>query len=90
MEGLVERVREFCSRIGDRVNDFDFNEKRLALQALQIKVVVGKDDARLQGAIPTHLATTARTSACQFNGSLAWNARMTDCLPFERLLYSTI
>lgn len=65
LEGLADRVREFCSQITARTNGFDFEEKRLALQALQVKVVVGKDGARLMGAVPTNLATIEQTWASQ-------------------------
>ena len=36
-------------------------EKRLALEALQIKVVVGRDGANPFGAVPADIATAART-----------------------------
>ena len=63
LDGLGERVRAFCDRVGHRLGKFDFNQKRLAMQALQIKVVAGKEGARLLGAIPTNLATIEQTSA---------------------------
>ncbi|MBI4287887.1 MAG: hypothetical protein HY671_05620 [Chloroflexi bacterium] len=63
LDGVGERVRAFCSRVTERLNQFDLDEKRLALQALQVKVIVGRDGARLQGAIPTNLATIERTWA---------------------------
>lgn len=63
LDGLGERVRAFCDRVGHRLGQFDFEEKRLALQALQIKIVAGKEGARLLGAIPTNLATIEQTSA---------------------------
>ncbi len=67
LEGLGERVRAFCDQVGHRLGQFDFEQKRLAMQALQIKVVAGKEGARLLGAIPTNLATIEQTSAymCQ-------------------------
>ena len=62
LEGLAERGQGFCSQVGARANDFDFEKKRLALQALQVKVV-GRDGARLMGAVPANLATIERTWA---------------------------
>lgn len=63
LDGLSEQVRAFCAQVAERLDDFGFEEKRLALRALQVKVVVGRDGAKLTGAIPQDLATTGRTSA---------------------------
>jgi len=63
LDGIGERVRAFCTRVTGRLSQFKLDEKRLALQALQVKVIVGRDGARLQGAIPTNLATIERTWA---------------------------
>ena len=63
LDGLGDRVKAFCAKVADRLHKFDFDEKRLALQALQGRVVVGQNSARLQGAIPTNLATIEQTSA---------------------------
>jgi len=49
--------------VTERLDEFDFEEKRLTLRAFQIKVVVGRDGAKLSGAIPQDLATIGRTSA---------------------------
>jgi len=63
LDGLSEQVRAFCSQVAERLDEFGFDDKRLALQALQIRVVVDRDGARLAGAIPQNLATIERTSA---------------------------
>lgn len=63
LDGLSDQVRAFCAHVAERLDEFDFDEKRLALEALQIKVVVGRDGAKLFGAIPADLATTGRTWA---------------------------
>lgn len=63
LDGLSEQVRAFCGQVAERPDEFDFEEKRLALQALQIKIVVGRDGAKLTGAIPQDLATIGRTWA---------------------------
>jgi len=63
LDGLSEQVRAFCAQVAERLDEFDFEEKRLALQALQIKVVVGRDGAKLTGAIPQDLATIEQTWA---------------------------
>ena len=61
LDGLADRVKTFCAKVAGRLHTFDFDEKRLALQALQVKIVVGKSSARFQGAIPTNLATIEQT-----------------------------
>ena len=63
LDGLADRVKTFCAKVAGRLHTFDFDEKRLALKALQVKIVVGKSGARLQGAIPTNLATIEQTLA---------------------------
>ena len=67
LDGLADRVKTFCAKVAGRLRTFDFDEKRLALKALQVKIVVGKSGARLQGAIPTNLATIEQTLGCVFN-----------------------
>ena len=54
LDGLDDRVKTFCAKVADWLHKFDFDEKRPALQALQVRVVVGKNGARFQGAIPTN------------------------------------
>jgi len=63
LDGLADRVKTFCAKVAGRLHTFDFDEKRLAFKALQVKIVVGKSGARLQGAIPTNLATIEQTLA---------------------------
>ncbi len=63
LDGLGYRVKIFWAKVANRLNKIDFDEKRLALQALQVKIVVGKNGGRLQSAIPTDLATIVQTSA---------------------------
>ncbi len=52
LDGLSEQVRAFCAQVAERLDNFDFEGKRLALRALQVKVTVGRDGAKLTGAIP--------------------------------------
>ena len=54
LDGLSDHVRAFCAQVAERLDEFDFDEKRLALEALQIKVVVARDGANLFGAIPAN------------------------------------
>ncbi|MDP2948706.1 MAG: hypothetical protein Q8P22_04135 [Chloroflexota bacterium] len=70
LDGLSEQVRAFCAQVAERLDEFGFDDKRLALQALQIRVVVDRDGARPTGAIPHNLATIEQTSACVFSKRL--------------------
>ena len=63
IDGLSDNVRAFCEQVAVRLDGFDFDEKRLALEALQIKIVAGKSSARLRGAVPADLATIEQISA---------------------------
>lgn len=63
LDGLGGRVRAYCAQVAERLDEFDFDDKRLALDALQITVTVDPNQAVLKGAIPYDLATIGRTSA---------------------------
>jgi len=63
LDGVGEKVKAYCAKVGERLTQLDFDEKRLAFQALQIKVVADNDGARLVGAIPTSYATIEQTWA---------------------------
>ena len=67
LDGLSDQVRAFCAQVAERLDSFDFEEKRLALRALQVRVAVDGDGGKLTGAIPQDLATTGRTWACPSN-----------------------
>ncbi len=62
-KGLSDQVRAFCAYVASQLDQFDFEKKRLALQALQIRVIAGYERAKLFGVIPTNLATIEQTSA---------------------------
>ena len=63
LDEVGEQVRGFCVRAAGKLNGFDFGEKRLALGALQAKVVVGRSGVKLFGMIPESNATIVQTSA---------------------------
>lgn len=63
LDGLSEKVRAYCAQVAERLDEFDFDDKRLALDALQITVTIDPSQAVLKGAIPYDLATIGRTSA---------------------------
>ncbi len=65
---LEQQVGEYCQRMRQGLESFDFEAKRTALKALQIKAMVTAEDVRVKGILgiePSEpdLATTARTSA---------------------------
>jgi hypothetical protein len=65
LEGVSAQVKEFCARVAGKLDTLSFEDKRLALKALQIRVVVGRSGVKLFGAIPSFdfNATTERTWA---------------------------
>jgi hypothetical protein len=64
-----------------RLDQFDLDEKGLALRALQVKVAVGRPGVKLIGAILQDLATTGRTRGRPFSMHLITDARW---LVFQR------
>jgi len=42
LDEVSEQVKQLCVRIAGKLNSFSFDDKRLALGALQTKVVVGR------------------------------------------------
>ena len=56
-----------CAQVHDGLEDFGFEDKRLALRALEIKARVSADQVVVGGLVPlsepTSLITTGRTSA---------------------------
>jgi len=57
-----EKIKNFCKNLEHRLNNLNKEEKRLALEALDIKVLAWPDRLELQGAIPSYV-TIAQTSA---------------------------
>ncbi|MBI2165440.1 MAG: hypothetical protein HYU29_03430 [Chloroflexi bacterium] len=70
---LSDQVREFCARASAKLNGFSFEDKHMALSALQVRVVVGKAGVKLFGVIPDSNATTARTWACMLSPRVLFN-----------------
>ena len=68
LERKEGRLREFCQRVRSNLNTFNLDEKRMALEALQISATVTEIEVRVKGILGVtdaepNLATTARTSA---------------------------
>lgn len=63
LDKVSDQVRDYCAKVATKLDNFSFDEKHLALKALQIKVVVGKSGVKLFGLIPDFNATIEQTSA---------------------------
>ena len=64
LDSLSEHAKSLCDRMEQRLAQFNFKERRLALQALHIRVVVNGAAIKLYGTIQTNLATIEQTSGC--------------------------
>ena len=65
------KLNEFCERVRQNLEQCTHQEKRLALDALDIKVVATQQGIDIKGSIPIKIATTdlnlltiGRTSGC--------------------------
>lgn len=66
LESTEGQLKAYCERIRSNVENFDFDEKRNALAALQMRATVDTDQARIRGILGVtgaepDLATTVRT-----------------------------
>lgn len=48
----MERIEQFCDLVRQNLGDFTLDDKRLALEALSIKVWVDASEINIEGAIP--------------------------------------
>jgi len=48
----MECIERFCELVRQNLGNFTFEDKRLALEALQVKVWVDGDNVNIEGAIP--------------------------------------
>jgi site-specific DNA recombinase len=60
------KITEYCSNVARKLADCSYENKHLALDALQIKVVATKDDFQINGVLPievnSNMVATARLS----------------------------
>ncbi len=59
----AESIEETCIALSRKIKSLDFNDKRLAIQALQIRVLVDGDSITINGAIPVDVSRTANTAS---------------------------
>jgi site-specific DNA recombinase len=57
----IQAVREFCQRVAQNLGSLSLEEKRLALEALQVSITVEPDKLVLDGALPLSVASTPST-----------------------------
>ena len=51
MARAEDHIKLFCERVRHNLDSFDFDDKRFALRALQIKAIVTRDTVRVKGII---------------------------------------
>lgn len=54
----IEAIKQYCDRVAQNIERFTFEEKRLALEALDIKVIVDSEGIKMQGVIPIDIVST--------------------------------
>ena len=48
----VQRINDYFNKVRGNISDFTFEDKQLALEALNIKVHIDGDDIEIQGVVP--------------------------------------
>ncbi|GAH48393.1 unnamed protein product, partial [marine sediment metagenome] len=73
----MESIERFCEVVRQKLGEFTFEDKRLALEALSIKVWVDGKEINIEGAIEVGEegieSTTPRCSGYKGNNSLPFN-----------------
>jgi len=62
LENIDDKIMEYCGRVSQNLDSLTLDEKRLLLDALEVKVFAYRDHVELRGALPSYV-TIARTSA---------------------------
>ena len=62
LEKLEPKLLELCERVRQNLRQFGFEEKRLVLDALSVRMIAYRDRLEIRGAIPTYV-TIGRTWA---------------------------
>ncbi|MFC1910598.1 hypothetical protein ACFLXC_04865 [Chloroflexota bacterium] len=60
----LEGIEKFCRLASENLEHFSYEDKRLALEALKIKVVIDGDKITVHGAIPIIQSDIVSTLAC--------------------------
>ena len=48
----LDNIAAFCKLASENIDNFDYEQKRLALQALQVKVWIDGEAITIEGAVP--------------------------------------
>ena len=59
----AESIEETCAALSRKIKNLDFEDKKLAIQALQIRVFVDGDSITINGAIPVEVSRAANTAS---------------------------
>jgi site-specific DNA recombinase len=59
----AESIDKACAALSKKIRSLDFNDKKLAIQALQIRVLVDGDSITINGAIPIDVSRTANIAS---------------------------
>lgn len=57
----AEGIEKTCAALSGKIKNLDFEDKRLALEALQIRVFIDGDSINITGAIPVDVSRTVNT-----------------------------
>jgi len=63
LNSAKERTQQYCSRVRNNLVNYTFREKRQALDALDIQLVVTREEMKIRIAVPLELITIEQTSA---------------------------
>ncbi|MCS5642461.1 MAG: hypothetical protein NZ807_04260, partial [Dehalococcoidia bacterium] len=77
LEDVRESLEDICKRVAERFESFDFDEKRLGLEALNVTATVTDVQVEINAVLGVkepdpRLITTGQTSACSPSGSYSW------------------
>ena len=62
MQQAEVKLNDFCEAIRQQIDCSSYETKRLALDALDVKVCTTRDNVNIQGIIPVDLVTIEQTS----------------------------
>jgi site-specific DNA recombinase len=84
------KVNDLCEALRRQIDDASNETKRLALEALDIKVYATRKSIDIQGIIPVVLVTIAQTSVCRLIWTKGYPSREdVSKYPNHRLVVST-
>ena len=71
----IDNLKEACALVADNINSLSFEQKRFALEVLQVRVMIDGDNIALHGAVPIEELSIVSTQSCRtgkyYGGSTA-------------------